>query len=355
MESITGGTKTLGLLGIVLGEWVLETVDDLNQIAAKGIVSHPEVSIVILNWNNVPDTLTCLESVFRLQYDNFDVVVVDNGSTDGSADRIRAAYPAVNLIEIGDNLGYAEGNNVGIHWALAHGADYVFILNNDTVVATDSLSRLIWVAETDSAIGILGPTMYCVPTTNTLFALGSMIKWAKGSLVHRGMFQPLSVVRLPSVPEPVDFIIGCAVLIRRNCIETIGYFNPSYYLNFEDVEWGVLAQRNGYRVLHVPDAAIWHKVSATLGQASPANTYYMTRNSLSFFWRNAPKHLRLLAVSRILMRTCRTIAAWSIRREYRLETFRCKRDANLLAIRDFFLGRFGKMGSDVARICYGSE
>jgi len=312
-----------------------------------------KVVIVILNWNNAPDTLACLESVFRLEYDSFDVVVVDNGSTDGSADRIRAAYPTVHLIETGDNLGYAEGNNVGIRWALAHGAEYVFILNNDVLVAPDSLSCLVLVAETDPAIGILGPTVYCVQPASTVFAAGSMIKWADGRLVHRGMFQPVDAVQPPSAPESIDFVSGCALLIRRECVESVGLLNGDYYLNFEDVEWCVLAQHSRYRVLYIPAAVVWHKVSATLGQASPANTYYMTRNAFLFFSTHLRGKARLRTLAHILFRELRTIAAHTFKPEYR--HLRRNRDARLLALRDAVLGRWGKMGSDVAAVCYGRK
>jgi GT2 family glycosyltransferase len=153
----------------------------------------------------------------------------------------------------------------------------------------------------------------------------------------------------------VDFIVGCGLLVRRELIERIGALDPAYYLNFEDVEWGIRAGRAGYKVLYAPRAMLWHKVSATLGQASPANTYYMTRNGLRFFWQHAPGPLRWLATARLLLRTVRTVSAWTLKRQYHAPVFRRKRSANLLALRDFFLDRFGAMGPDVYRICYGKQ
>jgi GT2 family glycosyltransferase len=281
------------------------------------------------------------------------MIVVDNGSTDGSASRIGTAFPEVEVLELDANLGYAGGNNVGLTYALAVGADYILILNNDTLVHPSMLAELIAIIEEFPQIGMAGPTMYCVDPANVLFAAGSFIHWARGSLRHRGMFEPATRYAQITQPGPVDFIVGCGVLVQRKVIEAIGGYNPAYYLNFEDVEWGVKAWQAGFEVWHVPQAMMWHKVSATLGRASPANTYYMTRNALLFFWRNAPDHLRWLAISHILLRTLRTISAWTLKPRYHQDGFRRKRDANLLALRDFFQGRFGEMGPDVARICYG--
>jgi GT2 family glycosyltransferase len=117
----------------------------------------PEVAIVILNWNNAPDTIACLESVAHLDYPNTRILVVDNGSTDGSADRIRQAHPSIPVLETGQNLGYAEGNNVGIAVALEQKAPYICILNNDIALRPDFLTQLVAEAEADTSIGIVGP------------------------------------------------------------------------------------------------------------------------------------------------------------------------------------------------------
>ena len=319
----------------------------------SGSALPPKATIVILNWNNASDTLECLASVVKLRYDNYDVVVVDNGSTDGSVVTIRGKYPSVTILENCENLGYAEGNNVGIRHAMQAGADYVLILNNDTLVAPTMLTELVRVAESSHDIGMVGPTVYCTDPADRLFAAGSFVLWNRGDLCHRGMFEPAGPYTKAGSPEPVDFIVGCGVLVRRQLIEVAGVFDPLYYLNYEDVEWGIRARRYGFKVLYVPQAIMWHKVSASLGLASPANTYYMTRNALLFSWKNAPARLRWLTVSTIILRTLRTIGAWTLKPQYQEPIFQRKRTANLLALRDFFLGRFGEMGPDVARICHG--
>src|SRR5436190_7401977 len=116
----------------------------------------PSVAVIVLNWNGRDDTLACLESLAGLNYDNFQVMVVDNGSTDGSVGAIRPRFPGVEIIETGRNLGFAEGNNVGIRLALDRGMDYVFLLNNDTVVDPSLLSELVAAAERCPEGGIFG-------------------------------------------------------------------------------------------------------------------------------------------------------------------------------------------------------
>lgn len=307
--------------------------------------NHPLVFVIILNWNNPEDTIECLESLQHSDYSPFVPMVVDNGSTDGSVEKIRAAYPEILLIDLDTNLGYAEGNNVGIQYAIDSDADYVLVLNNDTVVDSSMLTALVSLAEADSRIGMVGPMMYCYQPEDTIFAVGSSVDWQKGETINREMFQPAKKMEGLLQAEKVDYIPGCGVLISRELLEKIGLLDPIYYLNFEDVEWGVRAQRNGFESWYTPDAVLWHKVSATMGQASPVNTYYMTRNALLFFWRNSPPGKKWPAILRIIIRTVRTISAWTFRPKYWNEQFKNLRTANILALRDFSLGNFGKLES----------
>lgn len=312
----------------------------------------PSVAIVVLNWNQRDLTLDCLRSLSELDYPNYFNILVDNGSNDGTYEAVQSQFPDTKVIKKNMNLGFAEGNNVGIRYALREKADYILILNNDTIVEPSMLSTLVNVANSHPDIGMVGPAIFYDDPPGMIFSVGSYVKWAQGTIEHRGMREYINPIDLSSSPEPADFLVGCGVLVSKQCLEAIGLLNNAYYLNYEDVEWGIKAWRHGFRVLCVTSGTMWHKVSASLGRASPANTYYMTRNSLLFFWRNAPSHIRLLSVSRILLRTLRTIAAWTLKSQYHNQPFQRKRDANLMALRDFFLGRFNKMGSDVAKICY---
>ncbi len=314
--------------------------------------TEPRVIVVILNWNNAPDTIACLDSLRRVEYRNTEIIVVDNGSTDESLPQLREAYPRIELLETGENLGYAEGNNVGIRHALAARPDYVCVLNNDTEVAPDFITRLVEEAESDPAIGIVGPKMYFFEPPDMVFAAGSLVEWDGGVLNQRGIWQRESAIGplYGDCPEDVDFIIGCGVLIKRTVLEQVGLLDPRYYLNFEDVDLCIRALQAGYRVRYTPHAVLRHKVSASLGQGSPRNTYYMTRNALLFFGTHLRGWRRWRALTRIVVRNVGHIAVWTLKPQYR-HAARTKRDANVLALRDALLGRFGKMGPDVEAVC----
>jgi GT2 family glycosyltransferase len=312
----------------------------------------PRVVIIVLSWNNAPDTLACLESLSEIDYPNYTVLVVDNGSTDDSVVQIRTHFSEIEVLEVGSNLGYAEGNNVGLRHGLKGESDYLCVLNNDTILAPGCLEALVEEAESSPDIGMVGPKMYFYEPSDMVFAAGSIIDWRRGRLVHRGIWQKESETGPlhSDAAEDVDFIVGCCILVRRDLLESIGLLDRRYYLNFEDVDWCVRARQARYRVRYTPKALLWHKVSASLGQASPRNTYYMTRNRLLFFWTNLNGWSRWRAIAHIVARNIGHTAAWTLKHEYRVST-RAKRDTNVLAFRDALLGRFGKMGEDVEEAC----
>jgi GT2 family glycosyltransferase len=311
------------------------------------------LTIIILNWNRPELTLRCLDSYSNLEGGPFNRIVVDNGSTDNSRIIIERACREIEVISLPDNLGYAEGNNRGIQRALENGAEFILISNNDVLASNPKLlSLLISAMEENPQAGIAGPKVLIPEPERLLFSRGSFVLWNKGELYHRDMFKPEAESPVYEEVESVDFIVGCCLLLRRSFIECVGLFDAEYYLNYEDVDLGVRAHRKGFDVIYVPKAVVSHQISSTLGVASPANTYYMTRNALRFFWLNSKPHLRYTTTSKILLRTLRTIIAWSYWNAYKNETFERKRKANVFAIRDFFMGRFGKMGSDVEKICY---
>jgi GT2 family glycosyltransferase len=227
----------------------------------------------------------------------------------------------------------------------------VLLLNNDTLVEPSMLTELVRVAEENPCAMMIGPTVYCENEEGVLFAAGSFVDWRQGRVRHRGMYESTRTVELPSTPERVDFIAGCAVLVRSSMLGSVGLLERDYFLNFEDVDWATRARAAGLDVLYAPSARMWHKVSATLGKGSPTNTYYMTRNGLMFFARHGQGASRWLAMTRIVLRTIRTVGAWTLRKTYDGVEWRRRRDANLLALRDFALGRRGPMGRDVTRAC----
>jgi GT2 family glycosyltransferase len=322
----------------------------------REIASEKLVYILIVNWNQASLTIECLESVFQSESVPFRVLIVDNGSTDGSPQQICRAFPQIEVLEAGENLGYSEGNNLGLRYALENGASYVLLLNNDTVVDPQMLSRLMQAAESDPSIGIVGPTHFYFDSPTTIWGADNHILWTQG-VPHRARMG--EIVSLKGLPEgdnqlvEADYIDTCAALVRADVFRRVGLLDGRYFINYDDADFGLRTRAAGYRVVYCPAAKMWHKVSAAMGQASPATTYYITRNEMLLFSSHARGTARLLAVLRLFARTLRTLGAWTIKPAYRRDALiQRKRDAKLYAMRDFVLGRFGKMGPDVARACY---
>ena len=270
----------------------------------------PRVFIIILQYNHPQDTIRCLDSVRKLNYPNFHVVVVDNASERSEKDNIinylnsqllqgrtldpepsKTSYGAglqkgsTLILQNEKNLGYAGGNNVGIRYALEHGADYVFILNNDTTVPPDMLDKLVAVAESDSKIGIVGPA---IKEGNGKVAYYGKISWLKPELKHSYNTRSYNT-RSDLVLGPKEYVIGAAMLIKREVLEKIDGFDEVYFLYFEDADFSIRAQLAGYKLKIAPETTIYHKVSAsTSALGKPLILRYHTRNALIFNSLNAP-------------------------------------------------------------------
>lgn len=245
------------------------------------------VYAIILNFNGKQFLLETLASVAQINYPNLKRIVVDNGSTDGSQAAVRAHYPNVLLLENGENLGFGEGNNVGMRYALQHGAEWVLLLNNDIVVAPDLLEQMMNVAATDAAIGILGPKIYYHDRPNTIWFAGARINYWAGLTAHRGI-REIDRGQYDRV-EDSDYITGCTMLIRREAIARVGMFDPIYFPAYsEDADLSVRVKRAGYRLVFVPQAKVWHKVSSSSGGGmTPFKTKLKVQHSLIFFKRYA--------------------------------------------------------------------
>jgi GT2 family glycosyltransferase len=230
-------------------------------------MSRPTVSIIILNYNGREDTLACLRSMEHLTYPNARIIVVDNGSTDGSAEAFRAQHPRFELIETGKNLGFTGGNNLGIRHALEQGADYVMLLNNDTVVAPDFLDVMVTAMEANPKAGVTGPTIYYYDSPETIWSAGGAIDWSHGTTCMVGLDEE-DKAQFGLSPRPVDFVTGCAILARRDVWEKVGLLDEKFFMYYEETEWCVRARRAGFDILHVPTAMVWHKISTAQRAAS---------------------------------------------------------------------------------------
>ena len=246
----------------------------------------PSVYIVILAWNSDDDIVECLDSVYHLDYPNFKVLVVDNGSTDNTLVRVRGQFPQVHTLENSRNLGFAAGNNVGIRYALTEEADYIFLLNDDTIVLPDTVSILVRHAEQDKSVGMLGPSVVSYFDHSNEF-LGAVVNWQRG-LTFQIQYSPDGV-------GVADHVAGCALFVKADVARQIGLLDANYFCYFEDTDWGVRCARAGYRVVTVFSSKVYHKGTPdNMQHTSPALLYYYRRNQCLFMRKHATRRIRFL-------------------------------------------------------------
>ncbi len=235
------------------------------------------VAIVILNWNGADDTLACLDSFGGDP--GATLVVVDNGSTDASVERIASSHPNATLLETGDNLGFSAGNNLGIRWALDHGFDVVGILNNDTIVTNGFMTPLIHEIGKSPQLAFVSPKIcYVAPPGKTWFS-GSAWHPTRKIPIHRS-----SDTRSVASVHRSATLTGCALFAHRSIWERVGLLDDDFFLIFEDAEWSLRAKHHGCIALVVEDSQIQHRVSSTIAtQSLDASTFYYARNGILFF------------------------------------------------------------------------
>lgn len=248
---------------------------------------YPKVVIIILNWNGKEDTAECLNSLGAVTYPSYEVLVVDNASSDGSVEYLREKFPGQKLIENKENQGFSAGNNAGIKWAMENSADYVLLLNNDTVVDPAFLDELVKVAEGDKRIGIVGPKMYYYEPKDMLYFAGATINWYTGRTKHVGI-KKIDRGQFDSIQD-ADFIAGAAMLIKKEVIDAVGMLPTEYFLQYEDIDYSVNARRHGYRLVYVPGAKIWHRISASTNKIRINKIYYEARNRFIFLKKYSTK------------------------------------------------------------------
>ena len=245
------------------------------------------VFIVIVNWNGLEDTLECLASISKLDYPNRQTVLVDNGSTDGSQARLKVVTSNFTLIEHKANLGYTGGNNAGMRYALAQGADYVWLLNNDTVVESDSLSKLVATANKDQNIGLISPITYEYHDRARIQFCGVCADMSKQTIV--GAPDPRG--HQPDALSRELLLWGTALFIKSTVIQRIGYLDDRYFAYHEDLDYSLRAINAGFRTLIEPTAVVYHKWAASSGAAAPVRMFLLTRNWY-LFWRTYLKGIR---------------------------------------------------------------
>ncbi len=247
-------------------------------------MASPLVYAVTVNWNRPDDTLECLSSLRAQTYPNLRLIVVDNGSTDRSIHLISENFPGVELIANQTNLGFAGGYNTGIRKALESGAEYVFIVNNDTTLDHYTIECLMRYAHPEN--GILAPLVYYASHPQRIWSAGGKLNRWNLEIIRRwdGLLDP------GGWPEWVeqDFVTGCAMLFPRQTLESVGLFDDRFWFTYEDSDLCYRVRAAGKRILMIPGAQIWHKVAQSSGgKGSPMERYWMAYSSILFFKKHA--------------------------------------------------------------------
>lgn len=253
----------------------------------------PKIFIVILNWNGGQVLLPCLRSVFSLTYTNFEVVVVDNASTDGSFESARSHFSRAHFIRNEKNVGFAAGMNIGMKFALSRGARYVWILNNDTLCGRDSLSELVSVIRKEQNNAILSP-LILTPLGKTWFSFGK-IDFFRMKAFHSA--PPVDTKE--SNPYESEYLSGCAMFFPKRVLQKIGFFDEKYFLYYEDADISMRAKNAKIKLLIVPKAVIVHGEQS---QAAQKKVYFLVLSGLRFFDLHAPRLLRPWMKLYILLR-----------------------------------------------------
>jgi len=241
----------------------------------------PKVSIIVLNWNNFKDTKECLESLEKISYPNHEIIIVDNGSADGSGERIQKEFPNHIYIYNDSNLGFTGGNNVGMKYAVKRGTDYIFFINNDMIVDKGFLEPLVQAMRNEGA-GLVGPATYHYFQREKIYSAGAHLNFWKTKIKGHKFTEEF---------REVD-ILGGSFLIKKQVIDKIGYFYEPYFLNFEELDYCFQTRKAGFKIFCEPKSKIWHKIGGTLRRIPATATYYYYRNRLLFIKRNIPFYLK---------------------------------------------------------------
>jgi GT2 family glycosyltransferase len=297
-------------------------------------MAKPLVHIIILNWNGIDDTLELLESLFKISYRNYSVIIVDNDSIDDEAERLERIYKdKVHIIKCRENLGFAGGNNIGIKYSLENKVDYVLLLNNDTKVNPDFLEILVNKYESTVKAGILAPRINYYSEPQKIWTEGGYISRLRGSGFA---YSDKLETEAGSFDKSVTFVSGCCMLISRDVLYEVGLFDEKYFLYTEDTDLCQRIINKGYKICVAPEAKIFHKVSnSTKNRNTALPLYYTTRNRLFFAKKNF-RETYYITITYIFFTMLLKNFTW----------FVTGNKKNIVAVKqafkDFFLNRMGK-------------
>lgn len=263
--------------------------------------THSDVGVILVNWNGGEFTIPCIKSLLASTVVPNKIVVIDNASTDGSPELIKENCPEITLIKNESNLGFTGANNIGIRYLLGENVDYIWLLNNDTEVHPHCLGNLLKEYEDNPDIAATtGKILY--PNRKTIWYGGSIFSYWSLSVHHRGAMKEDHGQY--DQAEDVPFISGCCMMVRRGAIEKVGLLDHNFFAYSEDFDWCIRAKRAGLRLRYVPQAILYHKVSASLnkhrgmvtgGSSSPFAIYLIYKNRLLIIRKHSSNPIQFMA------------------------------------------------------------
>ena len=267
-------------------------------------MNKPSVCISILTYNNFLDTAECLESIKNLQYDSHTTIVIDNGSTDDSIMRLRTAYPNQEIVSLPTNVGVPAGFNEGVLWALKHGYKYVFLLNNDTLLAPDMLSEILTFQTNQVNCGMVMPKVLFYPEREETTHRRAV--WSDGGYYRKfppGFIQKDNRKNIDfEHPRKIEFAPACGILVPISTFEEVGLFDPGYFFFFEDWDFSIRTRKAGLDIWCVPNAILWHKVSKSTKKNDALYWYTLGESMLRFYRRHYPVLSSFFQVSYRILR-----------------------------------------------------
>lgn len=257
----------------------------------------PKVFIIVLNYNGKTTLSSCLASIYSSTYPKFEVVVVDNDSHDGSFELAKTNFSRAHFIKNSTNTGFASGSNLGIRFALEKFADYVLVLNNDTYLKKDTLSKLVTLAQSHPVPAIINPLILNRDEKTVWFA-GGVIEWLKMKNVH------LTKTSL-ATPYPTEYCTGCAMFVSKEIFKKIGLFDQRYFLYYEDADFSLRARKVGFDLLICPTAKITHLEQSN--EKNELKTYWLVLSGLLFFSLNADFFQKLYLLPYLQLRKLKNL------------------------------------------------
>lgn len=234
--------------------------------------TFPKVFVVILNFNGKNIILDCLTSVFKSDYPNFEIIVVDNNSTDESFEKAKLNFSRSHFIKNDENVGFSKGNNIGIRYALEKFAEYVFVLNNDTILEKTTISSLVKTAEKKPLAGIISP-LILNPNNEGVWFAGGKIQWRKMKTIHL-------TKKISDIPYSSEYLSGCAMLIKKDVFKKVGLFDERFFLYYEDADFSLRSKKAGFDLLIDPTITIQHLEQSS---SNDSKNYWLVLSGLLFF------------------------------------------------------------------------